>query len=186
MSERGRYETAVATFIGLLALAVSAYTAYVQRQQARAQVMPILQFGTSNMPHLMVLVDNKGVGPALIKHVVVTVDGEAQPDWHHVLGKLMGPGTHHFSESDIHQLTLSANETVTILTPYDDKGQPLLVGAPGSPSALFDEGRLHIGIEVCYCSTLNDCWILSASGRGADTTAEVRACPKPSERTFRE
>src|SRR5262249_38620285 len=78
----GRYEAAVATFIGLLALVVSAYTAYVQRQQVRAQVIPILQFGTSNTPHFDVSIDNKGVGPALIKHVVVTLDGEAFTTWH--------------------------------------------------------------------------------------------------------
>ena len=62
----------MATFIGVLALIVSAYTAYMQRQQVRAQVLPILQFGTSNAPQLDVELDNKGVGPALIKHVVVT------------------------------------------------------------------------------------------------------------------
>src|SRR6185312_17258695 len=92
----GRYEAAVATFIGVIALAVSAYTAYVQRQQVRAQVIPILELSTSNMPHLYVSIDNKGVGPAIIKHAVVTVDGEAMPTWRAVLQKLLGPGKHNF------------------------------------------------------------------------------------------
>ena len=187
VSERGvRYEAAVATFIGALALAVSAYTAYVQRQQVRAQVLPILQFHTSDVPHLMIAVDNKGVGPALVKHVVVTVDGEPLSTWHDVMAKLVGPGKHNFAESDLGSVILSPNETLTILTPYDGEGEPLRVGPPGSPGALFDEGSLRIGIEVCYCSTLGDCWILKSGGRVAESRSEVRRCPAPSRRTFRE
>ena len=187
MSERStaRYETAVATFVGVMALVVSAYTAYVQRQQVRAQVLPILQYGTANNP-LSVGIDNKGVGPALIKHVVVTVDGEAMQDWQHVLDKLVGPGKHHYSENDIGSLILSPNETVNILSPRDDNGAPLSVGSPGSTGAILNEGRLHIGVEICYCSTLGDCWMLKGAGRGSDSREEVRHCPARSERTFRE
>lgn len=182
----GRYEAAVATFIGVLALIVSAYTAWVQRQQVRAQVLPILQYGTSNMPNLMVGIDNKGVGPALIKHVVVTLDGEAMPTWQAVLDRMLGPGTHHFAESDIGSLVLAPNETVTMLTPEDDSGAPLHVGPPGSAGALLNEGRHHLAVEVCYCSTLGDCWMLNAGARKMATTVPVRACPAPSARTFQQ
>jgi hypothetical protein len=176
----------VATFIGLLALVVSAYTAYIQRQQVRAQVIPILQFGTSNTPHFDITVDNKGVGPALIKHVIVTVDGEAFTTWHDVLAKIMGPGKHLFSESDVSSLILSPNETLHMVTPYDDNGELLTMHSPGGASALFNEGRMHLGVEICYCSTLGDCWMLNSSGRGVESRSEVRNCPKPSARTFRE
>lgn len=71
-----RYETAVATVIAILAVAVSGYTAYVQRQQVRAQVWPILEYGSDNEPELRLWLANKGVGPALIRHVMVTVEGE--------------------------------------------------------------------------------------------------------------
>jgi hypothetical protein len=180
----GRYEAVVATFIGLLALVVSAYTAWVQRQQVRAQVMPILQYGTSNAPHLEVGVDNKGVGPALIKHVVVTVDGQPMSQWSDVLQKLLGPGKHPFSESDVGHLILAPNETVHMLKPGDDKGEPLKPGPPGSAGALFNEGRHHIAVEICYCSTLGDCWILYGGDRMAERRDEVRRCPSRSERTF--
>src|SRR5262245_29368999 len=45
-----RYEAVIATLIGLLAVCVSAYTAYMQRQQVRAAVWPILEFDSSNGP----------------------------------------------------------------------------------------------------------------------------------------
>jgi hypothetical protein len=45
-----RYETIIATFIALLAVGVAGYTAYMQRQQVRAAVWPILEFDSSNGP----------------------------------------------------------------------------------------------------------------------------------------
>src|SRR6266487_4952730 len=45
-----RYDAVIATLVGLCALCVSAYTAYVQRQQVRAAVWPILEFDSSNAP----------------------------------------------------------------------------------------------------------------------------------------
>lgn len=47
-----RYDAVIATFVGFLALCVSAYTAYMQRQQVRAAVWPILEFQTSNAPDI--------------------------------------------------------------------------------------------------------------------------------------
>jgi len=108
------------------------------------------------------------------------------PDWKQVLDKILGPGKHNYSENDIGSLILSPNETVFILTPRDATGEKLQVGPPGSPGALLNEGRLHIAVEICYCSTLGDCWMLKAAGRGIDTREEVRHCPAPSSRTFRE
>ena len=53
-------------------LCVFGYTAYMQRQQVRAAVWPMLEFDASNGPIKFTLA-NKGVGPAIIKHVVVKV-----------------------------------------------------------------------------------------------------------------
>src|ERR1700758_3170470 len=95
------YETLIATFIALLAVCVAGYTAYMQRQQVRAAVWPILEFDTSNGPDIHFTVANKGVGPAIIRHVIVRVDDQPVKNWKELLDKLVGPGKHHFSESDI-------------------------------------------------------------------------------------
>src|SRR5438046_1878347 len=73
MRGASRYDALIATFVGLCALCVSGYTAYVQRQQVRAAVWPILEFDSGNGPIRFILA-NKGVGPAIIKHVIVRVD----------------------------------------------------------------------------------------------------------------
>ena len=61
-----RYDALIATLVGFLALCVSSYTAYMQRQQVRAAVWPILEFDSNNGPIQFTLA-NKGVGPAIIK-----------------------------------------------------------------------------------------------------------------------
>lgn len=58
-----RYETIIATLVGVSALFVSGYTAYVQRQQVRAAVWPILEYDTSDDPMIRFTLHNKGVGP---------------------------------------------------------------------------------------------------------------------------
>ena len=59
----------IATLVGVCALSVAGYTAYVQRQQVRASVWPILEFEGSNTPDIHFTLSNKGVGPAIIRHV---------------------------------------------------------------------------------------------------------------------
>ena len=87
-----RYDAIIATFVGFCALCVSGYTAYMQRQQVRGAVWPILQFDSSNGPIRFTLA-NKGVGPAIIKHVIVKVDDQPVKDWAEVLQKFLARDT---------------------------------------------------------------------------------------------
>ena len=179
-----RYDTIIATFVGALALLVSAYTAWIQRQQVRAQVWPIVQCGSSNEPALRVSCANKGVGPALIKHVIVTVDEEAVTTWKELLQRLLGPGKHNYWQSTIGGRTLSAGEDIDMLQPRSSDGTPMTIGKPDSDGARFDRERARIGVEICYCSTLGDCWTLIDRPSAPPVTVETRCCPKPSTRTF--
>lgn len=127
-----RYETIIATLVGVSALCVSAYTAHVQRQQVRAAVWPILEYETSNAPAIRFTVDNKGVGPAIVRHVTVTVDGRPVRTWQDVLEKLLGPGSYHFSQSSLSNHVFAAGESVDVMVPHDADGNPL-TSEKGSP-----------------------------------------------------
>jgi len=93
-----RYETFIATFIALLAVSVAGYTAYMQRQQVRAAVWPIHEFDSSNGPIRFTLA-NKGVGPVIIKHVILKVDNQPAKNWAEVVERILGPGCHPGEES---------------------------------------------------------------------------------------
>src|SRR5438105_12199964 len=114
-----RYDAVIATLVGLCALCVSGYTAYIQRQQVRAAVWPILEFDSSNAPDIHFTLANKGVGPAIIRNVIVRVDGQPVRKWKDVLERILGPGEHLGSESDMSGHVLAAGESMTVYTPHD-------------------------------------------------------------------
>jgi hypothetical protein len=178
-----RYETALATFIALLAVCVAGYTAYMQRQQVRAAVWPILEFDSSNGPDIHFTVSNKGVGPAIIRHVIVKLDGDPVKNWNELLDKLTGPVKHRFSESDITGHVFAAGESMTVFTPHDAEGNALTDRSnPLWVELNKDRGR--VSVEICYSSTLGECWTLRAAGLAAGITTESRCCPSPSTITF--
>ena len=186
-STRGatRYDALVATFVGVCALCVAGYTAYMQRQQVRAAVWPILEFDTSNGPDIRFSVANKGVGPAIIRHVIVRLDGQPVKNWNELLDKVVGPETHRFSESDINGHVFGPNESMDVFTPHDPDGKPL-TDRSNPLWGKMNEARAHVSVEICYCSTLGDCWTLRAGGLSAGTTTESGRCPAQSADSFQE
>lgn len=178
-----RYETIIATLVGVCALLVSAYTAYIQKQQVRAQVLPILEYSTSNEPFIRFTIANKGVGPALIRHVMVKADGKVETGWREVLHALTGPEKHGYWQSTFSGRTVSAGESIDVLVPWGASG-PLKLADHDPLYEKLNDARSRLSIEVCYCSTLGDCWTLKAGSAETDTTVETRRCPAKSDSTF--
>jgi hypothetical protein len=172
----------VAAFVGVMALLVSAYTAHIQKQQVRAQVLPILEYGTSSGP-IHADVTNKGVGPALVRHVIVRLDGEPIHDWDEAMTRFAWPGKHNYSESNIGGHVLAPNDKLEIFKPLTDDYQDVgrLDGELGKRANV---DRFRIAVEICYCSTLGDCWTLRAGGDEGASTTEAGRCPARSDVTF--
>jgi hypothetical protein len=168
-----RYDAVIATLVGLLALCVSGYTAYMQRQQVRAAVWPILEFDTSNGPIRFTLA-NKGVGPAIIKQVVVKVDDQPVKNWAEVLEKILGPGPHPGEESDMSGHVFSAGESLNVYTPNDDANNPLVFDRANPLWVKLNKDRFRVTVEICYCSTLGECWTLR--GGGSTPSTRIQGC----------
>jgi hypothetical protein len=170
----------VASLVGLLALVVAGYTAYIQREQVRAQVWPYLIPGNNDLTQSLV-VNNKGVGPAIVRGVQVWVDGKPQTDWDHVLTKL-GLPPHHFTQTTINHGVLSPGEELQIIRfPDQDRWQRFRAAAAD-----------RMAIDICFCSTLGECWksdnknlIGSMSMRLLLQVRPVDRCPRlPPAATF--
>ena len=179
-----RYDVVIATIVGLAALCVSGYTAYMQRQQVRAAVWPILQFTSSNAPDIRFTLANKGVGPAVIRHVVVRVDNQPVKNWHEALSLLLGPGEDHGSESDMNGSVLAAGESMIVLAPFDSEGKPFTSGRSDSEWEKMNKAREHVRIEICYCSALGECWTLEASGGSGRSSTVAGSCRTSSPISF--
>jgi hypothetical protein len=163
-----------------------AYTAHVQRQQVRAAVWPILEFYSSNAPDIHYTLANKGVGPAMIRHVMVMVDGQPVNNWKDALEKILGPGEHLFSESDMSFHVLAAGESRTVFTFHDPENNPLKYDRSNLLWVKMNKERLRLSVEICYCSTLGECWTLHASGLAPSTTTEARGCATSSSISFQQ
>ncbi len=180
-----RYDAVIATLVGFCALCVSGYTAYMQRQQVRAAVWPILEFDSSNGPIRFTLA-NKGVGPAIIKHVVVRVDDQPMKNWADVLQKILGPGYHPGEESDMSGRVFAAGESMNVFTPHDDAQNPIPFDKSNPLWAKLDTGRSRVTVEICYCSTVGECWTLSGGGLTPSTTTQTHRCSTASASSFQQ
>ena len=164
--------TIIAALIGLLALIVSGYTAWVQREQVRAQVWPHLLVGFADPEGELVAI-NKGVGPAIVRGVEVTVDGRPQPNWRDVFDAL-GMATDNFQMSTLDKNVLSPNERLDFMSLKSPTDYKRFCNA-------FTSGR--VAIDICFCSTLGDCWVQAKQKKhGSFDVQRVSVCPRLSSK----
>jgi hypothetical protein len=170
------YVAVIATLVGLLALAVSGYTAYLQRQQVQAQVWPRLEMSRSNGHRLRIA--NSGLGPARIRAVRVDVDGRPQRTWQEFQRALGLEPT--FGGSTLRARVLPPGGDVDAFQSSDSEEGRRHFGD------MFVKAEARIGIVICYCSVLDDCWLAKAGGRYSDDEEheEVDDCDSipPAER----
>ncbi|HEX3895538.1 MAG TPA: hypothetical protein VHW73_04950 [Rudaea sp.] len=165
----------IAAFVGLLALCVSGYTAWLQRQQVRAQVWPYIETSVSGSKYKIMLA-NKGVGPAMIRSVRMYVDGKPQHNWHDTLTALGLKFDHSVPYSTISGIVLSAGDHVDQLVLRD-----------ADEFNAFAKVANRATMEICYCSTMNECWIRDDRQSGPDTAVrETPMCPARDGTEFRD
>jgi len=151
-----------AIFISLCALIATIYEANLERQNQQLSVWPRLQLtvATGRDVGYVLKVGNKGIGPAIIKFVNLTVDNETVRSWVSVVKKLgVRPGVY-IDLVGLESSIISANEIVNIIDVKDEKA-----------AEKMSEGNDRFSVSICYCSVHDDCWILKG-GR----TKEVSQC----------
>jgi hypothetical protein len=156
----------IASLIGAFALVVSAYTAYLQRTQVRAQVWPYLMLASYDSENSVKLL-NKGVGPAIVRSVRVTVDRKPRRTWREVTTAL-GFERIPLRTSTISDNVISGGEVV-----------PMLVFNDADTYHRFrTQSRGRSAVEICYCSTLDECWMYAADDPTAEAIQKpVDSCP---------
>src|SRR5687767_2855495 len=80
-----------AIVLGVSALVVSVVQVQVMREEQHASVWPRLQIGQSHSAgrNVAVVVANRGIGPAVIRDVLVEVDGSPVTSWADVFEALL-------------------------------------------------------------------------------------------------
>jgi hypothetical protein len=138
-----------ALLIGLVTAFTSIYSAYVDREYARASVWPKLEIfrsynGNSSFSYS---VSNNGTGPALIKYAKVKNGSKYIKTWKEI------KAFQNIRQSHINNRTLSPQKSIT---PVSYKGE--------DAKSLVKADTL-ISIELCYCSIYEECWVIDRSNR---------------------
>ncbi len=169
-SNRDLFAALASGFVGALALASSIYNVYLQRQQVRAQVLPRVEWNVHWTGESWVLgVSNQGVGPADVKRMRVFVDDHPAQNWLDAEKALLGGNHTSLGLAGNVIRTLSPGQNVAALT----------LGEPELAREMFAERR-RLGVELCYCSTLEDCWVVAGHGLASELTVQVGSCaPDP-------
>jgi len=137
-----------ALFIGLVTAFTSIYSAYVDREYARAAVWPRLEIHRSFGPDsFSYSVSNSGTGPALIKYAKIKHNSVFIKRWSDL------NVVENITQSHLGNRTLSPQNMITPLSYKGDKAKVLL---------RVDES---IKIELCYCSIYDECWLVDRNNR---------------------
>ncbi len=162
-----------ALLIGVSALAVSLYQAYLMHQQQRMSVWPYLALAHSNANgRYAYTLSNEGVGPARIRYIDVLYKDEAMTNWNQLLSKT------YTGEATVGSYSYLSRRVVPMNTTIEAFQLPL-----GDAAKAFRLAAADTRIEMCYCSIYDDCYFYV----NADTvTVEpVSTCPENRPHIFR-
>ena len=166
--------TTVALVTSFAALFIAWDQARVMRAQQHGSVWPIIEAnkvwrGGDERVELSVMVENTGVGPALVRHSEFLIDGrpasrQTVEQLFEEVGELVGR-----TEADLTR-AIAPGAAVTHLS------------ATWERDDAFDEQALdaawdRVEIRLCYCSVFDRCWV-EHSAR-TDLQTAVKSCPDP-------
>jgi hypothetical protein len=161
-----------ATIIAIIALATALYQARLSRDQAKASVWPYLVQGNSGNNGYSRIVQNVGLGPALIRGFEVLVDGKPTRNWTDAAAKLGIHPTWRGKRSTTFRagLVVPTGGLIELLNLPDTADERMIRGA-------ID----HLQTWVCYCSLYGDCW----ESRSNDYDPKpIKACKDDPARRF--
>ena len=144
-----------ATIIAIIALGTAIYQSKLMRDQAKASVWPYLLVGNSGNDGYSRIVQNVGLGPALIRSFQVRVSGNPVHSWKEAADSMRvqlgwkGTRTTTFGQG----LVVPTNTLIELLV------------LPDSTDVRLLRTRLSaLQTTVCYCSLYGDCWSTGVAG----------------------
>lgn len=140
-----------ALLVSLCTLGVYIYQAKVMKEQQHVAVWPYMEWNTSNVEDYHFTAQNKGVGPALIRKVEMTVDGRRVANNQALIEAVLGPGA---------QLPhVNSSLEGRVLTPGE---QVVALRIPDLKAGRDFETKLRshdFQMRITYCSVYGECWV---------------------------
>ena len=164
--------------LAVAALIVSVIETRIMREEQHMSVWPRVIAATSRKQDgFVVVLQNKGLGPAQIRAVRVRTPDGVHTEWYPAFESLLGHAPPNFYFSTIGGAVLMPGEEVDAVT------MPRGRSADSLQSAAAD-----LGLDICYCSAYEDCWWLTdprvGAARSHQSTAPVESCEIPESERF--
>ena len=170
LSLSARFERSLALFVGLAAIvaaSVSLYQAALAREQARASAWPYVMIGGSlseGHPYTLGMY-NRGIGPARIRTVRVTVDEKPVTSWTDAIRILSDTVATPYEYSYLGGgSVMSPASTDTLLT----------IPAGKQAYKFWKEAAKRLSVSICYCSVYDECWV---TGQSSLESKPIKRCP---------
>ena len=176
--------------LGVLLTSFAALFVYVRQTNIMSEQSRILleQTKSNAWPHLSLdmwvgdrdgkivtykfIVQNKGIGPALIESVKISYDGTFVENWDEFYKVLQVPDSISISQGtqNIHARVLAANESMSVIDWSTSEG---LNDNTELAMFIFERGD-KIKIDICYKSIHGDAWRVTRNGFRTDLEELVR------------
>jgi len=164
--------------LAIAALTVSVVETRIMREEQHMSVWPRLMAATSrDQGGLQVVVQNKGLGPAQVRSVVVGTPEGVFTEWSGAFSSLLGRTANEFFFSTLGGAVLMPGEVVHAVS---------VARGPLADSLAVATSDLRV--DICYCSAYEDCWWLRDAHLGASrsfqTVSETESCVVPESEEF--
>ncbi|MEO0881863.1 MAG: hypothetical protein AAFY34_03940 [Pseudomonadota bacterium] len=144
--------------VSFAAMGISLIEVTSVRAQQNASVWPYIEISERySEDGFQLQLTNKGVGPALMGDIVLSLKGETVGDLDTTIAETVGP-ENAFSY-DVYETSSPAGSVVASGEVYD------LFRVPWEPrtSLFVDQIAGKVDISTCYCSIHEDCWVVKMS-----------------------
>lgn len=173
----------VLSVVGIVVAVLALYAALTEsaavRQQTAAAVWPFVQLmvenhDTGDAAAFSLAFTNAGVGPARMRDVRLSIDGNVTRNWSELVASVDGDTGAAINRNFISDRVLRPDETVVIFSTMDADLARKLVGAVSKPRG---------ALTFCYCSIFDECW-LADSRKDLQAPELVKTCPDFASETY--
>jgi hypothetical protein len=152
----------IAVIVSLSALMVSIYEANIMKEQQqlmvsqqKTSVWPYVKGNTlysfDTLSSIKVVIENKGIGPALIDEIRISINGQSVAGYTEIndkLGETFIGNEYYLSLASLADHVLAPAEKLEVLS----------IRFPAFPEQMNIVGSMEINYDLCYCSVYNECW----------------------------
>lgn len=140
----------LALLISVSTLIVYVYQSNIMKEQQRISVWPYIEWMPSwNADNFFIEVNNKGIGPAIVRKVEISLNGKYFKNFNEVVSSIPGLKNKEFSYSTINNRVIAANESIRALSINDPESISLLTEFLKNNDFKF---------EIYYSSVYGDGW----------------------------